>query len=169
MYFQKLTPLLLVVLLAGCASFTASGRPGYQGADLVNSADTADVVGTWNVRDLNPPANAQSQRTIIQYHSDGTVQGDVSIDDDGFGSISFRLTGNWVLQDDVLTHSNLIMTSLDDSEFGSLLGKMINSASHDLGGSASIYELSEKRMVLVGTDGAAMEYTRQPGSFTKGH
>lgn len=162
LWFAVMCPVLLMGF--GCAAIEPLDRTPYKGADLISTARASQVVGIWQVKALNPTANAQPQQTTIEYRVDGTVSGTVLItneaqNDPGIGS--FRIEGNWSLQGDVLSHTNITMTSLESDALGALLSEMINSSTRDLGDQANIQELSDERMVLLGSDGAAMVYTRQ--------
>lgn len=154
----------VMLMSVGCASIEPLDRTPYQGADLISTARASQVVGIWQVKALNPAANAQAQQTTIEYRSDGTVAATVLMsneEENDPGTGSFRIEGNWSLQGDILTHTNITMTSLESGTVGTLLSGMINSSTQNLGDQANIQELSDERMVLLGSDGAAMVYTRQ--------
>ncbi|MFK7857978.1 MAG: hypothetical protein AB8B64_04130 [Granulosicoccus sp.] len=162
---QSLTIALLLstLLLAGCSSLKAPVRPDYAGADSVNTANPAQLVGKWSVSDLNPYPNSEPQTTSIEYREDGTVTGIIIPKGEGMaalGNLEFELTGNWTLENDVVSHQNMKMNSTNDNALGGLVSKIVNSRPA-ISGQANIYELSDNRIVMVGTDGAAMEYVRQ--------
>lgn len=152
-----------LIVLSSCASLKPPERPGYTGADTVSSAQPAQITGVWRVQSLNPYPQEEPQSTTIEYREDGTVigilepQGESS---DVLGNMRFELTGNWVLTDDVISHSDIEINSTSDNAMGAMVSKVMN-GSKAIAGKGNIYELSENRMVVVGNDGAAMEYIRQ--------
>ncbi|MFK8079919.1 MAG: hypothetical protein AB8B97_06525 [Granulosicoccus sp.] len=165
MHYRWVTTILLLctVLATGCSSLKTPVRPDYPGADSVSTADAAQLVGVWSVSDLNPYPGNEPQTTTIEYRDDGTVTGLVVPKGDGMealGNLEFELTGNWVLDGDVLSHENMTMKSTNGNAMGGLLSKIVNSRPA-VSGQANIYELSDTRIVMVGSDGAAMEYVRQ--------
>ncbi|MFK7997792.1 MAG: hypothetical protein AB8B87_26940 [Granulosicoccus sp.] len=159
--------LLLATLLAGCSTLKAPARIDYTGRDNVSIARTDQLIGTWSVSSLNPYPGVESQSTTIEYRENGTVRGIVipqETSDEAsqgtIGDIAFELTGNWELEEDVVIHRNITMKSTNDSAIGKLLSDIINSRPA-IAGQANIYELSPDRIVMVGSDGNAMEYLRQ--------
>ncbi len=160
------TPIALVgatIILASCASLTPPTRPDYTGSDDVQSAQTQQLVGKWAVSELNPLPQTEPQTTLIEYRSDGTVTGLITPSGEGLealGNLQFELSGNWTLEADVVTHQNITMSSTRDDTLGSMISNMVNNQK-GIAGQANIYELSADRIVMVGSDGAAMEYVRQ--------
>ena len=155
--------ILSATVLSACASLTPPERPRYAGADSVDSAQPAQLVGVWAVTDLNPYPNSEPQNTIIEYRDDGTVAGTLvpqGESADALGNMQFELTGEWVLDGDTVIHENVTMNSTSDNAVGDLIGRVINKQ-EGISGQANIYELSTDRIVMVGSDGAAMEYIRQ--------
>lgn len=155
--------ILSATILSACASLTPLERPGYTGADTIDTAQATQLIGSWVVTDLNPLPNSEPQSTTIEYRDDGTVLGTLTPQGesaDALGNIQFELTGEWVLNGDTVVHQNITMSSTSDSAMGDLLSRMVNNQK-GIAGQANIYELSNDRIVMVGTDGAAMEYIRQ--------
>jgi hypothetical protein len=152
------------IIVTSCASLTPPVRPDYTGSDSVDIADPAQFIGKWVVRDLNPYPDAPHQNTIIEYLADGTVvgliesQGDSA---DALGNMKFQMSGNWQLIGDLIKHSNIEMSGSADNQMGALISKLVNNSSKGIAGQANVYEISANRIVMVGTDGAAMEYIRQ--------
>lgn len=152
------------VLITSCASLTPPVRPDYTGSDSVESADPAQFVGKWVVTSLNPYPNEEPQNTVIEYLADGTVVGFIEPKGEGadvLGNMKFQMSGNWQVNGDLISHSNIEMSSTADSQMGALISKIVNNSSKGIAGKANVYELSANRIVMVGTDGAAMEYVRQ--------
>jgi len=155
--------LLTTILVTACSSLKAPERPVYTGLDNVDNANPSDLVGTWTVRELNPYSGSEPSTTTIEYREDGTVIGIITPEGEGIealGKMEFELTGNWTLTDDILSHQDMVMNSTNDNAMGSILSNIVNSRPA-ISGEANIYELSEDRIVMVGNDGAAMEYLRQ--------
>lgn len=155
----------IMTLLTGCASLTPPSRPAYTGPDNVENAQASQLVGTWSVRDLNPYPDMEPQSTTIQYLADGRVTGLIvpqGKSADALGNMQFQMTAQWSLDGDTVTHENVEVNSIGDNGVGSMIASMMNNSTRNsLAGRANIYELSGDRIVMVGSDGAAMEYTRQ--------
>lgn len=165
-----LTGTLLVtvaMILNSCATNNAPVRAHYVGPDYISSADARCLIGRWLTQELNPIENQPPQETLIEYRSDGTVTGTVSLaladETQAPGADAFHvlITGTWSLQKDLITHSDIKMESLNDDAVSMLLSEVINNSSHELGGAANIYELSASQMITVGADGVAIQYFRQ--------
>ena len=152
-------------LLAGC-SLTPPERPAYTGTDRVGTdVDPASLVGAWRVTPLNPYPDEEPQDTIIEYRADGTLsgvlepRGEESIAAFGAGT-SFTMSGDWTLVDGTVSHSDVRMESSSDNPLARLTSGFINGTSLDIDGTADILELEPDRIVMLGTDGAAMRYDR---------
>ena len=160
---KTVASLALIIFTTSCASFKPPARPAYTGADVINTATTSQLVGAWMVRSLNPFPNEEPQETTIEYKQDGTVIGTVIPQGESvavLGDIQFELQGDWILEGDQITHSDIQMSTNSDNPMAAILSKAIN-GSKGIAGEGNIYELSANRMVIVGTDGSAMEYQRQ--------
>ncbi len=152
-----------LIVTTGCASLKPPVRPDYTGTDLIDSAKPSQLVGAWTVRNLNPFPDQPPQQTSVEYRADGTAVAVGKSQGEGtelLGDLQFEMTANWELVGDVVRHSNVEVSSSSDNAMGAMIGKMLNS-SQKMAGQANIYELSANRIVMVGDDGAAMEYTRQ--------
>lgn len=151
------------MLLTSCASLTPPVRPDYAGTDSVDAAKASQIIGAWTVSSLNPYPNEEPQGTIIEYRQDGTVLGTIEPQGERtavLGDMRFELTGEWSLEGDQIRHSNIEMNSTSDNAMGSIVSKLINSKK-GIAGEGNIYELSVNRMVIMGSDGSAMEYIRR--------
>jgi len=155
--------LLSVTMLASCTSFKAPVRPDYRGVDNVNTVDPTQLVGTWISTELNPYPGTKANSTPIEYRSDGTVKGTMTLEEEGMQALDdmkFELNGNWFLAMGVVYHQNITVKSLSDSALGTSISDLINRRPA-ISGQANIYEISDSRMVMVSSDGTAMEYVRQ--------
>lgn len=151
----------ITVFIAACASSAPSTRPAYTGPDTVSEVQRQQIVGRWAAKELNPVNAQPSRTTIIEYSSDGGVKGFIKLAIAANAqTLEFEVTGGWSVEGDVISHKNITMKSTADNEAGQRLSKLVNSQS-DISGVARIYELTNNRMVMVGTDGVAMEYIRQ--------
>lgn len=151
------------IVVSGCASLKPPERPSYTGTDNIQTAKNDQLVGKWTVSELNPLPGTPAQTTVIEYRPDGTVTGLVSSSSEetaALGSLEFQLEGSWVLEADTVSHQNITMNSTRDDALGSMVSKLIN-RQKGISGQANIFELSDNRIVMVGSDGAAMEYIRQ--------
>lgn len=163
--FSTTVLLSAAMALTSCASLTPPVRPAYTGADSVSTASSSQLVGVWTVNNLNPYPDAEPQRTTIEYKADGSVLGQVIPEGESakaLGNMTFEMTGNWRLDGDMMTHENMEMNVIteDDNKMLNVLGNLF-SKKNGLSGQANIYELSANRIVMVGSDGGAMEYVRQ--------
>lgn len=164
---STLTPIALALItltiLTGCVSATSPERPRYTGLDKINNAKRTQLIGEWSATELNPIANTESQTTFVEYRNDGTVSGTVPASKDSPSSLNeleLSLSGNWTLEADVVIHRNMMVQSTDDSELGLLLNRAFENQA-GMSSRANIYEISDNRIVMVGDDGKAVEYTRQ--------
>jgi hypothetical protein len=152
------------ILLSSCISFAEPQRPGYTGPDLVDHAREDQLIGSWIVLELNPLQNSGLQQsTEIEYKADGTVVGHTRINDPelaSFGPIELELNGQWSLELDKVRHENIVLKSRNESGASSLISAMLNEQK-GISGAATIYEISDKHIVMVGDDGAAMRYDRK--------
>ncbi len=166
--FRVFSPTILLataIALTSCASLTPPVRPVYTGADSVSTATRSQLTGVWTVNNLNPYPDAEPQRTTIEYTADGSVLGQIIPEGESaraLGNMTFEMTGNWRLDGDVITHENMEMNVITEGD-NKLMNVFANlfSKKNGLSGQANIYELSANRMVIVGSDGGAMEYVRQ--------
>ena len=163
---QALSDILILlseIARTGCASLSKPERPAYSGADNVSSAQPDQLFGIWQVTELNPIGDSPPQTTVIEYRDDGSVIGNTILEGEEFaaiGPLEFVLEGRWTLNADTLTHEDIKMSSKNDTGIGSIFSNVINNQK-GISGQANIYELSADRIVMLGTDGAAMEYIRQ--------
>lgn len=158
-------PALLIcsLLVTGCSSLKAPVRPDYTGANNVITAEASQLIGTWVVTDLNPYPGSETQTTTIEYRDDGTVIGTMNPRGEGMealGEMEFKLFGNWVLDGDIVTHQNVTINVNSDNAMAGIISQVMNSRPA-VANTANIYELSDSRMVMVGSDGNAMEYLRK--------
>ena len=151
--------------VGGCASLTPPERPAWEGSDQVGEVDPASLIGTWEVTPLNPLPDQPEQQTVIEYRDDGTVLARVDPGEESRALLGedarFEMTADWSLTDGIVRHENVEMEVVSDSALARLMSAMVNGVKRDLGGTADIQELDADRIVMLGEDGAAMEYLRR--------
>lgn len=155
---------IALVTASGCAALSPPERPVYEGRDRVGEVAPDQLVGVWNVTPLNPYPDQPEQTTVIEYRADGSVIGHVESGAGAtatMGNLTFEVTGEWTVADGRVSHRNVKMEAMSDSTFAKLMSSMVNGTKRDLGGEADVHELDANRIVMLGTDGAAMEYVRR--------
>jgi len=162
--FIKVGLLTATLTLSACASLAPPSRPAYSGTDSVTSAEPSQLVGSWQVTELNPYPDAEPQNTIIEYAADGTVRGEVIPSGKSAAVLGedtrFEFLGTWSLTADRVVHQDIQMSTTGSNAMAGLMAKMVNRR-QNVAGSANIYELTDNRIVMVGDEGNAMEYVRQ--------
>lgn len=157
--------LALLSTLSACISLTPPERPAYTGQDNVSEVDQSQLIGSWVTRELNPyPDSGTTQETTIEYLADGSMQGSFVVRGEGaemLKDMTFEVSGNWQLNGDLVSHTNVEVNSSDGNTLGALLNTLMKSTSREMSGTGNVYELSADRIVMVGEDGTALEYTRQ--------
>ena len=164
--------LILAVLVASCSTLQSQDRPVYTIKDnvghVVGHVEPEQLVGTWIATELNPVAGNEPQSTTIEYHDNGVVTSIIELQMDSRtqpDDIAFELSGQWRVDRNVITHYDMQLKSLDDSDIGLMLSQLVNeqtqlSEQSGISGEATIAEVSANRMIMLGTDGVAMEYKR---------
>ena len=157
--------LVLSMTVSACVALTPPDRPVYTGPDVVSSIDASQLVGSWVTRELNPfPGEDVQQESTIEYRDDGSLRGLLIPKTEGatvLGEMKFEITGNWQVDGDTLIHTNIEVNSTSDNAMGAMISQMMNSSARNIAGTANVYEATADRIVMVGEDGAAIEYRRQ--------
>ena len=185
-----LVPALAAALLvaSGCAALAPAERPLWEGRDQVGDVAPERLVGTWRVTPLNPYPDQATQSTVIEYRRDGSVVGQIAPSDDSSddsggnsgggsngdssdssgdesatasGEARFEIRGRWTLADGIVSHADLEVRALSDDAMARLVADLINGTERDLAGTADIQQIDAERIVMLGTDGAAVRYERQ--------
>ena len=152
-----------LLLASGCAAFAPPERPRWEGVDQVGEVAAERLVGRWRVTPLNPYPDQEPQDTVIEYRADGRVLGEIEPGGESaamLGDTRFLMSGRWALESGVVRHSEIEMQAESDNPLARLMSDMINGMQRDLGGEADIQEISDRRIVMLGSDGAAMRYDR---------
>ena len=157
--------LLALAVASGCATFAPEPeRPAYGGTDQVGDVAADSLVGTWRVTALNPFPDQPPQETIIEYRADGSVTGQVDMDERSMAMMGenarLEITGLWSIEGGVVNHSDMDVEIVDGNALARMAGGIVSGAMGDIASRADVYELTAERIVMVGEDGAAMRYDR---------
>jgi len=124
------------------------------------------LIGLWRVTPLNPYPDQGEQETVIEYRADGTVLGQVEPRDAEatavFGDTRFEMSGRWSVVDGRVVHEGIEVEARSESgnPVARMMSEMMNGVTRDIDGAADIRELDDDRIVMLGTDGAAVRYDR---------
>jgi len=156
---------ILATSLASCASFKPEPRPAYTGADQVGAVDANMLIGTWQIKNLNPLPSEPSINAQITFNSDGSTSGYSKMDDgdseNPFGRMEMEMQGNWSVNGDSV---NQTITSLEEvtgnpaAKFGIAIAQGFSKGKTQAG---NVYEASADRLVIVNEEeGLAQLFTR---------
>ena len=148
------------VLASGC-SLTPPPRTPYAGADTVGEINSDMLLGSWNVRVLNPLEGEENNQSDMRFNSDGTMVMNSSINNEGM-PFAMRMTGRWSVAADLVTMAVESVEETSGSPMAGFLAPMLDSYKDRMVGSANVYEASANRIVLVTGEGdMAQELTRK--------
>lgn len=163
-YRQGAISTLLVgalILMAACTSNTKPPPQDFPDAVTASDVQREDIVGRWTATERNPASGQSARTSIIEYFADGTVKGLMRLaGPTDAQALTFEVTGGWIVNGNVISHNEIKMNSTTDNEAAQRISMLVNSQ-RGISGVARIVELTNERMVMVGTDGVAMEYIRQ--------
>lgn len=180
---KALTASLLATLFVGCAvpdfkeisndivqaskdlkeGIEVMNRPEYTGTDSVGAVDPDDLIGTWQVLNLNKAAIEPDLDAVLTFKEDKTFEAYVIFETEGTGgNLEFDIKGTWSVDDELVsitetssveTTGNPLTAGLEDDETDS---------EPDI---FNVYESSPERMVLFQesdglTNGLAQSFTR---------
>ena len=165
---KKTTRLLAALSLSVSICLTSTGcslgpptRTPYVGVDSVGEISPNMLVGSWDVRVLNPIEGEERNQTDAHYKQDGTVVINSSSNNEGM-SLAMRMTGRWRIEGDMVM---LTMESIEETSgnaMAALMMPMLNSMKDRATGSANVFESGDGRLVMVATEGGqAQELTRR--------
>lgn len=152
---------LLAVFLAGCASSAPPPPPPYSGPDNVGAVNKNMIIGQWSGRLLNPVQGQPNNGFTAAFNADGSTVYDVTDTQSGMG-LKLQMVGTWSIQGDQITTQLDSVREVSGNALGGLMAKMMSGMRDRMGGSANVYEASANRLVLVGKEGQAQEFTRIP-------
>jgi len=160
-----------VLILSACSTNVDQAQPTI-GIDKVTTIDRELVVGQWRSTPLNPPTDAANSHTVIEYRSDGTLQGTIlsalddalsSTPDDTTESAALKLVfkGQWNIKDGWLTHTDVKLSAVGDSQQAKELNLVLGARNQELGNRTNVLELTADKMIPQDIGGRATLYTRQ--------
>jgi len=137
-----------VLILSACSTNVDQAQPTI-GIDKVTTIDRELVVGQWRSTPLNPPTDAANSRTVIEYRSDGTLQGTI------LSALDDALSSTW------LTHTDVKLSAVGDSQQAKELNLVLGARNQELGNRTNVLELTADKMITQDIGGRATLYTRQ--------
>lgn len=155
------------VLLAACdvgdlASLgMTESRPPVTVAKEVTTVSSAELVGSWACRELNPYPDQPAVTTTIDLAADGTMSSEALLPMagtmPGASDMLMRMTGDWQVEGDrlITTNTDVEMTNADGSEGG--LSSMMQSAAAFFtdragDGNAEIFRVTASELVMRDQD-----------------
>lgn len=151
---------VLVILVAGCNT-TPPPRPAYNGPDRISTVQPAMLVGSWQVRVLNPVQGEVSNNVTVKYTADGGVVMETVGKEMGM-EMSLRMIGRWSASGDTITQTLESIEDMSGKPMNALLRPFMGRLKTRASGTANIYEATRDRVVLVSEHGQAQELTRLP-------
>ncbi|MCB1756373.1 MAG: hypothetical protein KDJ38_12675 [Gammaproteobacteria bacterium] len=154
--------ILVVLLLAACASLSPPKRAAYTGQDQVGAVDANMLIGSWNGEILNPIEGEQDTVYKIEYRADGTVTSYSRTKDSSgvMGPMEFEITGTWKVDGELVTQTAEEIREVSGNKLAAMVASMMGSMKEKMTGTANIYEASADRIVLVADEGQAQALTR---------
>lgn len=154
---------ILISLLSGCTSTKTPVQTIYNDPGPVSAVIGSQLIGLWNVSDLNASGANENSSQTVEYKTDGTVTSFVTLGrlkPEDVEDLVFEFNGNWSLNEGVVTHTNVKIESRADSEIGDFLSNAVNNR-NATAVKLKINEFSENRIVMVDSKGVAKVYLRQ--------
>jgi len=153
---------LAIIFISGCASMSQPKRATYTGADNVGTVTPEMIIGSWNVKSLNPTEGEETTSIKSKYTPDGTVVMNVipQAAASPMGTIELEMVGAWSIEGDNILMQLKSMKETSGNKMANMIVGMMGSMKEKMGGKANIYEASADRIVMVADDGSAQEWTR---------
>ena len=152
---------LLTLGLAGCAAMgPPPPPPPYTGADNVGAVQKSMLVGNWVGRSLNPREGSKSPVYNVTYSQDGSTVYEVNDAQSGM-NLQLQMVGTWQVEGDLIRVQLESIKETSGNALGGMMATFMSGMKDRMNGTANVYEASANRVVLVGTDGGAVELTRQ--------
>lgn len=163
-FAKILTAALLVLTLASCGTKSIK-RSAYTGSDQVGAIDIGMLVGTWDVKVLNPRESDPPMDAQITVSPDGSISGYSAADFTNvnqLGRVVYDVTGSWSVNGDTINQT----LSTVEQKSGSPLAKF--GVSLNLGllagqtTATNVYEASANHLIIVNEKaGVARYFTRK--------
>lgn len=152
---------LLALGLAGCAAMgPPPPPPPYTGADNVGAVQKSMIVGNWRGRILNPREGTPSTPYDVTYAQDGSTVYKINDSRSGM-NLQMQMLGTWQVEGDLVRVTLESIKETSGNALGGMMATFMSGMKDRMTGTANVYEASANRVVLVGTDGQAVELTRQ--------
>ncbi len=119
------------------------------------------IIGNWSGRVLNPVQGQPTNNFTATFSQDGKTVYNVDNGQSGM-NLKFQMIGTWTVEGDLITTQLDSINEVSGNALGGLMAKMMSSMRDRMSGSANVYEASANRLVLVGKEGQAQEFTRLP-------
>lgn len=148
------------IVLAGCNT-TPPPRPAYDGPDRVTTVQPAMLVGSWQVRVLNPIQGEDKNNVTVKYTADGGVVMETVGNEMGM-DMSLRMIGRWSANGDTITQTLESIEDTSGKPMNALLRPFMGRLKTRASGTANVFEATRDRVVLVSEHGQAQELTRLP-------
>lgn len=156
---------LMASSIAGCASLKPEPRPVYTGGDQVGAVDSSMLIGTWQVRNMNPLENEPAMDIQVKFNDDGTATGYSKIDDgdnsNPYGKMEFEMTARWVVDGELVSQTIVSMEEVTGNPIAKFSAGLVMGFTRDKTTSVNLYEASADRLVFFNEkEGLAQQYTR---------
>ncbi|MFK7964388.1 MAG: hypothetical protein AB8C46_10545 [Burkholderiaceae bacterium] len=156
---HTLAAVLVALLVSACGTTSSPSIEPYAGKDNVGAVNPSMFVGEWNVRLLNPPKGYRPNESRATFSQDGSV---VMVTDDSSSGMNLKLQliGRWQATGDTLQMQMESIKETSGNPLGGLIAGMMNSMKERMTGTVNVYEATDNRIVVVGEEGQATEYSR---------
>lgn len=152
---------LLIFLATGCAT-TSTKRATFEGADQVGAIDFDLLVGTWEMKVINPRESDPPTDGKLTINADGSTSGyaraDLTAKD--LDVVVYDIAGNWSVNGDTINQKlNSVKQSAGTpfAAFGVGLSMGLMQGQTTV---TNVYEASENHFIIVNDKGVARRYTR---------
>ena len=150
---------LLITVASGCATSPPKRTP-YGGVDNVDTVDAAGLIGTWNMRVLNPVEGEESAMASITLNPDGTTSGTSRVNAAG-QEMTIEMTGTWSVDGEYLVTTLQSTEETSGNALAQLAQGLMSAMAKNRTSRGDVFELSANRIVIVDIDTRqAQEWTR---------
>lgn len=154
---------LLTLTLAGCGT-ASTKRASFDGADQVGAIDMGMLVGTWQIRVINPRESDPPMDAQLVINADGSTSG-YSVadftDKNELGKVVFDVKGNWSVNGDTINEKVSSVRQTEGSPFAQMGVQLNLGLFPGRTTVTNVYEASANHLVIVNEKaGVARYYTR---------
>jgi len=138
--------------------FKSNDRSAYTGADTVGAVDPDNMIGTWQVQNVNATTFEKEFDMQIVFNEDKSLTAYMKAEfGEPVGKFAYDIIGTWSVEGDYVT---VTPTSATETTGNTLAGSGTELFDED-GWIGNVYESSANYMVLFDEeDGVAQSYTR---------